>query len=95
MECGRSWCGRTWRRRSLEGAILVRANLEKALLSGANLEKANLEGANLKGAKNLTVGRLATVSTLYNAGINPPLLEHIRQQYPQLLKDRTRMSGNV
>jgi hypothetical protein len=42
-------------------------------------------GANLEGARNLTVEQLAAVKTLYNIYLDLPLLEHIRQQYPQLL----------
>jgi uncharacterized protein YjbI with pentapeptide repeats len=77
---------------NLEGAHLERvslglANLEGANFSAAHLEKAYLRGANLKGARNLTVEQLATVRTLYQAQLDPPLLEQIQRQYPQLLEE--------
>jgi Pentapeptide repeats (8 copies) len=75
----------------LEKAILEEAHLEKttlqlASLEGASLRGANLERANLKGARNLTVEQLSTVRTLYQAHIDPPLLEQLQQQYPHLLE---------
>lgn len=75
----------------LEKAILEEAHLEKATLQlasleGASLRGANLERANLKGARNLTVEQLSTVRTLYQAHIDPPLLEQLQQQYPHLLE---------
>jgi uncharacterized protein YjbI with pentapeptide repeats len=78
-------------RANLEGAQLQSADLSEAQLQGAclegtQLEKANLEGAHLEGAHGLTVEQLATAETLYNAHLDPPLLEQIRQQSPQLLE---------
>jgi Pentapeptide repeats (8 copies) len=70
----------------LEGAHLGGAYLEGASLRRARLEKANFWGAHLAGAKNLTVEQLSTVKTLYQAHLDPPLLEQIQQQYPQLLE---------
>jgi uncharacterized protein YjbI with pentapeptide repeats len=70
----------------LQGALLVDAQLEKANLTGAQLEKASLTGANLEGAHDVTGEQLTTAKTLYNAHLDPPLLEHIQQQYPQLLE---------
>jgi uncharacterized protein YjbI with pentapeptide repeats len=80
----------------LEGANLTGAQLERANLRGAHLERANLriaqlqgadlQGAQLEGARNLMVEQLSTVNTLYQAHLDPPLLERIQQQYPQLLK---------
>jgi uncharacterized protein YjbI with pentapeptide repeats len=70
----------------LSDAILGVADLEGANLWGANLEGADFRGANLKQALNLTVEQLATVKTLYEAHLDPLLLEQIRQQYPQLLE---------
>jgi hypothetical protein len=40
----------------------------------------------MKGAYNLTVEQLVTVETLRLADLDPPFLEQIRQQYPQLLE---------
>jgi Pentapeptide repeats (8 copies) len=84
-----------WRAR-LKGTSFYKADLKRAYLRGAHLEMANLEAADLDGAdlreaylvgaRNLTVEQLATVKTLYDAHIDPPLLEQIRQQYPKLLE---------
>jgi uncharacterized protein YjbI with pentapeptide repeats len=80
----------------LEGADLQSAHLEGAGLWGTYLQKANfrrahlegaiLWGAHLQGAQNLTVEQLSTVKTLYQAHLDPPLLEQIQQQYPHLLE---------
>jgi hypothetical protein len=69
----------------LQGANLQEAHLEGAHL-GAQLQGANLTGAQLEGAEYLTVEQLSTVNTLYKAHLDPPLLEQIQQQYPQLLE---------
>jgi hypothetical protein len=53
---------------------------------GGQLGGAFLHGAQLEGARNLTVEQLSTVKTLYQAYLDPPLLEQIQQQYPQLLE---------
>jgi hypothetical protein len=50
-------------------------------LAGVDLTEAHLEGA-----KYLTVERLAAVKSLYEAHLDSPLLEQIRQQYPHLLE---------
>jgi Pentapeptide repeats (8 copies) len=65
----------------LEGAELLSTYLEKAQLWRAHLQKANLRGAHLEGARNLTVEQLSTVRTLYEAHLDPPLLEQLQQQY--------------
>jgi uncharacterized protein YjbI with pentapeptide repeats len=80
----------------LEGAFLVdaslqQANLRDAHLKGADFTRAPLEGADfrgayLEGALNLTVKQLCSVRTLYQAQLDPPILEQIRQQCPQLLE---------
>jgi Pentapeptide repeats (8 copies) len=75
----------------LEGAILVNASLQRATLEGAHLEGANLEDANLerarlKGALNLTVEQLCIVGILYQAELDLPLMERVRQQCPELLE---------
>ena len=80
----------------LKGAYLMGADLTKAYLEGADLTEAHLEGAILKraslfgtdltAADNLTVEQLCTVETLYEAQIDPPLREQIRQQCPQRLE---------
>jgi hypothetical protein len=63
-----------------------RLDLRQTDLRKAQLRKAQLQGANLKGAI-LTVEQLSTVETVYQAHLDPPLLEQIQQQYPQLLKE--------
>ena len=70
----------------LEGANLAGADLRGAYLGLADFRGANLWGANLEGAHTLTVEQLATVKTLYDAHLDPPLLEQIRRQYPHLLE---------
>jgi uncharacterized protein YjbI with pentapeptide repeats len=79
------------RRADLSEAVFWIADLQNADLQGADLQEAKLEGAclwktNLEQAQNLTVEQLATVATLYEARLDPSLLEQIQQQYPQLLK---------
>jgi uncharacterized protein YjbI with pentapeptide repeats len=71
----------------LQKADLWHAQLQKADLTNVQLQEANLGDASLEGARNLTVERLAAVKTLYDAQVDPLLLEQIRQQYPQLLKE--------
>jgi hypothetical protein len=70
----------------LEGANLAGAHLEGADLAGACLEGTDLAGAHLEGMRNLTFEQLATVSTLYGARLDLPLLQWIQQQYPHLLE---------
>jgi hypothetical protein len=75
----------------LQGASLWEAQLRGAKLKGADLTGAQLQGvdltgAQLEGARNVTVTQLSTVKTLYEAQLDPSLLEQIRQQYPQLLE---------
>jgi uncharacterized protein YjbI with pentapeptide repeats len=71
----------------LEGAHLGEAHLEGAHLGEAQLQGAHLREAHLEGTRDLTVAQLSTVKTLYLALLDPPLLEQIQQQYPQLLED--------
>jgi Pentapeptide repeats (8 copies) len=70
---------------NLMDAQLLVANLVGAQLQAANLTGAQLQGANLTGAQ-LTVEQLSIVRTLYQAHLDPPLLEQIQQRYPQLLE---------
>jgi hypothetical protein len=80
----------------LEGAILWSARLEWADLRGIHLKGADLRGTRLKaailggaylqGALYLTVEQLCAVGTLYEARLDPPLTEQIREQCPQLLE---------
>jgi hypothetical protein len=73
-------------RAHLEGAILWQAHLEDAILYHTYLDGAYLDGAYLEGAKYLTVEQLATVKTLHQAHLDPPLLEQIQRQHPHLLE---------
>jgi Pentapeptide repeats (8 copies) len=57
-----------------------------ANLQGARLQEANLQSAQLKGARNVTVAQLSMVKTLYQAQLDPCLLEQIQRMYPQLLE---------
>jgi hypothetical protein len=74
----------------LQGADLGGAQLQGADLGGAQLQGADLADVNLEGAYYLTVEQLATTKTLYKAYLDLPLLEQIRQQYPQLLEQPQR-----
>jgi len=71
---------------NLERAELERANLRGAFLVGTNLRGANLTGADLRGAKYLTVKQLCKVKTLYQAKLDPTLMEQMTKDYPHLLE---------
>jgi Pentapeptide repeats (8 copies) len=78
----------------LWAAHLERANLTEAYLDGADFSNAHLEGViltevSLQGAQKLTVEQLAAARTLYQAQLDPPLLEAIAQEYPHLLERRS------
>jgi uncharacterized protein YjbI with pentapeptide repeats len=73
------------------GAILIKARLEmadlrKAYLNDANLEGAKLWGADLRGTYNLTIEQLSTVESLYEAKLDPDLMEQVKKKYPHLLE---------
>jgi uncharacterized protein YjbI with pentapeptide repeats len=86
----------------LSGADLSDANLSDADLSGAKLSGAklrgsaylrgtDLSGANLRGAYlsvvlGLSIEQLSTVETLYEAKLDPELMEQVKDKYPHLLK---------
>ena len=72
----------------LEGARLHGAHLENASLSDAYLEGAGLPLAHLEGARGLTIAQLATVSTLMEASLDPPLMEQLQREQPQLFAPR-------
>lgn len=81
---------------NFQGADFDRANLEdvnfiKANFNGANFSHAKLKGAilnkvNLQEAKNLTIGQLSKVKTLYKAKLDPELEKQIKEKYPHLLE---------
>jgi uncharacterized protein YjbI with pentapeptide repeats len=85
----------------LEHADLRGAYLEEARLWGAHLGRADLRGAHFgvvepskarlvgarQGISPVTVVQLHAVKTLYQAKLDPPLMEEIQLQYPQLLEE--------
>ncbi len=70
----------------LREANLYGANLRTANLRGADLEQADLREADLEKARNLTLVQLSTVKTLYNALLDPALMEQVEEKYPHLLE---------
>ena len=70
-----------------ERAILVKANLEGADLLSTLFEETVLRGANLKGAKNLTIEQLQGAKTLYQAKLDPELMEKVKKSCPFLLRE--------
>jgi hypothetical protein len=71
----------------LRGAMLSGAHLSGADHTGARLEGVFLNSADLRGVRGLTLEQLARVGTLYEAQLDPPLFEQIKQQYPHLLEE--------
>ncbi len=72
---------------NLVGANLERVNLQTVNLWRANLEGANLEGANLWGVYGLTIEQLSKVKSLYEAKLDPVLMEQVKEKYPHLLEE--------
>ena len=70
-----------------EGAILVRANLQGVDLLSTFLEDADLRYANLKNAKNLSIEQLQGAKTLFQAKLDPKLMELVKTTNPNLLKE--------
>lgn len=76
---------------NLQDAILLRANLQEATLLEANVKnadfwEANLQEANLSVIKNLTIEQLSKVKTLYQAKLDPDLMEQVKKCCPHLLE---------
>ena len=71
----------------LQGADFTDAHLEAAVFTDAYLSGTNFRGAYLNGAIDLTVEQLAGVHTLYEAQLDPFLLEHIQRVCPHLLEE--------
>jgi hypothetical protein len=75
---------------NLSGANLKEADLSGADLSGANLWEATLSNADLSYAdlaqvENLSINQLSLVKTLYEAELDPELMEQVKDEYPHLL----------
>lgn len=66
----------------LQDAILMATDLQEAKLFGANLQRADL-----RGVWSLTVKQLSKVKTLYEAALDPELMEQIKEKYPHLLEN--------
>lgn len=71
---------------NLKNTVLIDANLEGAKLYDANLEMATLWNAKLIKAEGLTLEQLSKVDTLYEAELDPGLLELIKEKCPDLLE---------
>ena len=71
----------------LRGACLEDADLCGANLYRADLMAANLSGANLSEVLGLNIEQLSTVETLYEAELDPELMEQVRKKYPHLLEE--------
>ena len=82
---------------NLKNANLRGANLENAYCKNVNLEGANITGAKLNGAyfhfarlqnvEGLTVENLCTVTSIYKARLEAPVLEIIETNYPTKLRN--------
>lgn len=75
----------------LSKSNLAEANFKGANLQGATLWKTNLRGANfeeadLRKVRDLEIKQLAEVKTLYNARLDPELLQQIKKKYPHFLE---------
>jgi hypothetical protein len=82
---------------NLRNANLTGANLENAYCKNVNLEGANVTDAKLRGAyfhfahlknvEGLTVENLCTVTSVYKACLEAPVLEIIETSYPAKLRN--------
>lgn len=71
----------------LSGAEFNRADLREADLNRTKLDGAHFYEADLRGAKSLTIDRLSKAETLFRAKLDPELLEKVKKDYPDLLRD--------
>ena len=82
---------------NMEGASLEGAHLRKADLTGANLRNTNMKLANLQdailtqadfsGASKLTLEQLEEVKSLYEAKLDPNILEQIKDSHPEFFQN--------
>jgi BTB/POZ domain-containing protein KCTD9 len=63
------------------------ASLERVNFQTVNLWKANLEGANLEGVHGLIIEQLYRVKSLYEAKLDPELMEQVKEKYPHFLEE--------
>ena len=54
---------------------------------GAKLSGADLSDANLTQVKDLSINKLSKVKTLYEAELDPELIEQVKDEYPHLLEE--------
>ncbi len=73
-----------WNAWSLENLDIV-PDLNGADLLWADFSEANLSGANFQLTRNLSVGQLSEVKTLYEPKLDPDLMKQIDRNYPHLL----------
>jgi len=71
----------------LGGANLAQADLSEANFEEAKLRRATFRRANLTRARGLTLGQISKVKTLYQAKLDPKLMEQIKEEYPHLLEN--------
>ncbi len=69
----------------LRRADFSRAHLGRANLKGANLKDANFAEANLRGSK-ITVEQLSEACLLYEARLDPEIMEQVRKDHSYLLE---------
>ena len=70
----------------LSHANLIYAYLNNADLEGANLSDAKLSRADLTQVLGLNINQLSKVKTLYEAELDPELMEQVKDEYPHLLE---------
>lgn len=63
------------------------ANLCRVDLIRATLYNADLSDADLTQVKNLSINKLSLVKTLYEAELDPELMEQVKDKYPHLLEE--------
>ena len=71
---------------NLEEAYLMESNLEGANFSQANLKGADLAKAKMRKVRNLSKDQISVVKTLFQAELEPELLNTITKNYPRLLR---------
>jgi hypothetical protein len=71
----------------LGGANLAQADLTEANFEETKLRRANLRRATLTRPRGLTLDQISKVKTLYQAKLDPGLMEQIKEEYPHLLEN--------